>query len=84
MPTDNAQAFYEAVEGCGIRCQNPLLTEDEHRQIHQLIAWAGTICLLFNLFTVVNNFFETISYDLGVLLLLLLLHISLIIILPEF
>jgi hypothetical protein len=60
VPTDNTQAFYDGVEGCGIQCQNPLLTEDEHRQIHQLVAWAGTICLLFNLFTVV-------SYNCGVL-----------------
>ncbi|XP_069696692.1 protein smoothened isoform X2 [Periplaneta americana] len=58
VPTDNTLAFYDGIEGCGIQCQNPLLTEDEHRQIHQLIAWAGTICLLFNIFTVVTFFID--------------------------
>jgi len=67
VPTDNTQAFYEGVEGCGVRCQNPLLSEDEHSQIHQLVAWAGTICLLFNLFTVVSKCFEELSYDHGIL-----------------
>jgi hypothetical protein len=68
VPTDNTQAFYEGVEGCGVRCQNPLLTEDEHRQIHQLVAWAGTICLLFNLFTVVSKPFYWRSYGYVVLI----------------
>ncbi|PSN54909.1 hypothetical protein C0J52_01651 [Blattella germanica] len=61
VPTDNTQAFYEGVEGCGVQCQNPLLTEDEHNQIHQLVAWGGTICLLFNLFTVVWKIQERID-----------------------
>ncbi|KAJ9592921.1 hypothetical protein L9F63_015426, partial [Diploptera punctata] len=58
VPTENTYAFYDGVEGCGVQCENPMLTQDEHRQIHQLVAWGGTVCLLLNLFTVVTFFID--------------------------
>ncbi|XP_066992573.2 protein smoothened isoform X2 [Anabrus simplex] len=58
VPTDNSQAFYEGVEGCGVQCESPYFTADEHRQIHQLVAWGGSCCLIFNLFTAVTFFID--------------------------
>lgn len=55
VPTDNALAIFEGVEGCGTQCSDPLFTPDEHKQIHSFIAWAAGICGSFNLFTVVSN-----------------------------
>ncbi|XP_017086923.2 protein smoothened [Drosophila bipectinata] len=52
VPTDTAASYYPGIEGCGVRCKDPLYTDDEHRQIHKLIAWAGSLCLLSNLFVV--------------------------------
>lgn len=55
VPTDNPSAFYEGTEGCGMQCANPMFTPDEHRQIHELIAWAGGVCAAVNFFTVVSK-----------------------------
>nr|CAD7401266.1 unnamed protein product [Timema poppensis] len=52
--TDSSTAFYDGAEGCGVQCQDPLFTDDDTRQIHLLVAWAGTVCACFNLFTVVT------------------------------
>ncbi|XP_012176597.1 protein smoothened isoform X2 [Bombus terrestris] len=54
VPTDNALAIFEGVEGCGTQCNDPLFTPDEHKQIHSFIAWAAGICGSFNLFTVIT------------------------------
>ncbi|KAK9308461.1 hypothetical protein QLX08_001620 [Tetragonisca angustula] len=54
VPTDNALAIFEGVESCGVQCNDPLFTPDEHKQIHSFIAWAAGICGSFNLFTVVT------------------------------
>ncbi|KAK3921765.1 Protein smoothened [Frankliniella fusca] len=58
VPTDNPSAFYEGTEGCGIQCANPMFSPDEHRQIHELIAWAGGICAAGNLFTIASFFID--------------------------
>lgn len=58
VPTDNPSAFYEGTEGCGMQCANPMFTPDEHRQIHELIAWAGGICAAVNLFTIASFFID--------------------------
>ncbi|XP_043253743.1 protein smoothened [Colletes gigas] len=54
IPTDNALAIFEGVEGCGTQCNDPFFTPDEHKQIHSFIAWAAGICGSFNLFTVIT------------------------------
>ncbi|XP_006616295.1 protein smoothened [Apis dorsata] len=54
VPTDNTLAIFEGVEGCGLQCNDPLFTPDEHKQIHSFIAWAAGICGSFNLFTIIT------------------------------
>ncbi|XP_064652196.1 protein smoothened-like [Lineus longissimus] len=54
VKTPNPSSWYEAVEGCGIQCQNPLFTQEEHDHVHIFIAVWGTICLLCTLFTVLT------------------------------
>nr|XP_032519081.1 protein smoothened isoform X2 [Danaus plexippus plexippus] len=50
--TDKRHHFYEGISGCGVPCRDPLYTEDEHAQIHRLIAWGAGSCLALNLLTV--------------------------------
>nr|CAD7430029.1 unnamed protein product [Timema monikensis] len=59
--TDSSTAFYDGAEGCGVQCQDPLFTDDDTRQIHLLVAWAGTVCACFNLFTVLANALVVLS-----------------------
>lgn len=54
VATRNPGSWYRDVEGCGIQCHNPLFTEDEHRQIHSLIAVFAAICMTTTLFAVVS------------------------------
>ncbi|XP_034834855.1 protein smoothened-like isoform X2 [Maniola hyperantus] len=49
---DKAPHFYEGISGCGLPCRDPLYTEDEHQQIHRLVAWGAGVCLALNLLTV--------------------------------
>lgn len=46
------QFEFEGIQGCGLPCRDPLYTEDEHQQIHRLVAWGAGICLALNLLTV--------------------------------
>ncbi|KPI96978.1 Protein smoothened [Papilio xuthus] len=50
--TDKTVHFYEGISGCGLPCRDPLYSEDEHQQIHRLVAWGAGVCLAFNLLTV--------------------------------
>ncbi|XP_059052544.1 protein smoothened-like isoform X2 [Achroia grisella] len=50
--TEKFLHFYEGISGCGLPCRDPLYTEDEHQQIHRLVAWGAGVCLLLNLLTV--------------------------------
>ncbi|CAG4952021.1 unnamed protein product [Colias eurytheme] len=50
--TDKHMHFYEGISGCGLPCRDPLYTEDEHQQIHRLVAWGASVCLALNLLTV--------------------------------
>ncbi|CAM1302093.1 SMO (predicted) [Pycnogonum litorale] len=58
VQTDNALSWYEGVEGCGIQCENPLFTSDEHHSMHLFIAVVGSICLGCTLFTVLTFIIE--------------------------
>ena len=51
---NNLNYFWLDIDGCGLQCQNPLYTADEHKKIHHLIAWGSIICLICNGFTVVT------------------------------
>ncbi|XP_042561711.1 smoothened homolog [Clupea harengus] len=51
VKTDNPASWYKDVEGCGIQCNNPLFTEEEHSDMHIYIAFFGSITLLCTFFT---------------------------------
>uniref|UniRef100_A0A8C7X8E0 Protein smoothened n=1 Tax=Oryzias sinensis TaxID=183150 RepID=A0A8C7X8E0_9TELE len=51
VKTDIQSSWYKDVEGCGIQCDNPLFTQDEHNDMHAYIAYFGTITLLCTFFT---------------------------------
>uniref|UniRef100_A0AAY4CTA3 Protein smoothened n=1 Tax=Denticeps clupeoides TaxID=299321 RepID=A0AAY4CTA3_9TELE len=51
VKTDNQASWYKDVEGCGIQCNNPLFTEDEHSDMHGYIATFGSVTLLCTFFT---------------------------------
>lgn len=46
--------YYKGIDGCGVQCKDPMYTDDEHNAIQKLIGWGATICLLFNLFTILT------------------------------
>ncbi|KAK7895353.1 hypothetical protein WMY93_020678 [Mugilogobius chulae] len=51
VKTDIQSSWYKDVEGCGIQCDNPLFTEEEHSDMHKYIAYFGTVTLLCTFFT---------------------------------
>ncbi|KAI7791837.1 protein smoothened [Triplophysa rosa] len=51
VKTDIQASWYKDVEGCGIQCNNPLFTEEEHSDMHSYIAIFGSITLLCTFFT---------------------------------
>nr|XP_006633522.1 PREDICTED: smoothened homolog [Lepisosteus oculatus] len=51
VKTDNPASWYEDVEGCGIQCNNPLFTDEEHSDMHVYIAVFGSITLFCTFFT---------------------------------
>ncbi|XP_075153385.1 smoothened, frizzled class receptor [Haematobia irritans] len=52
VPTETSISYHTGVEGCGVRCKDPLYTDGEHRQIHKLVGWGATLCFVCNLFVV--------------------------------
>lgn len=55
VKTDIQASWYKDVEGCGIQCDNPLFTEEEHSDMHGYIAIFGSITLLCTFFTLVSD-----------------------------
>ncbi|XP_072529007.1 protein smoothened [Salminus brasiliensis] len=51
VKTDIQTSWYKDVEGCGIQCDNPLFTEEEHSDMHSYIAVFGSVTLLCTFFT---------------------------------
>uniref|UniRef100_A0A8C6WX70 Protein smoothened n=1 Tax=Neogobius melanostomus TaxID=47308 RepID=A0A8C6WX70_9GOBI len=51
VKTDIQSSWYKDVEGCGIQCDNPLFTEEEHSDMHRYIAYFGSVTLLCTFFT---------------------------------
>ncbi|XP_013084066.2 smoothened homolog [Biomphalaria glabrata] len=52
--TDNPGSWYNDVDGCGVPCDNPLFTPEQHREVHTFVAVFGSICLACTLFTVLT------------------------------
>ncbi|KAL5013281.1 hypothetical protein ScPMuIL_007551 [Solemya velum] len=52
--TDNEDSWYMDIDGCGINCQNPLFTDEEHQEVHIFIAVFGSLCIMCTLFTILT------------------------------
>lgn len=52
VAADSPANYYPDIDGCGVQCQDPMYTEDEHAQIQKLIGWGGGLCMFCNLFTI--------------------------------
>lgn len=52
LMTQTFSLYPLGISGCGLPCRDPLYTEDEHQQIHRLVAWGAGVCLALNLLTV--------------------------------
>lgn len=54
VATGEPSSYYADVEGCGVQCGDPLYTDDEHRQVHNLVLAGAAICAVCNLATVLT------------------------------
>ncbi|XP_076361790.1 smoothened, frizzled class receptor [Tachypleus tridentatus] len=54
VDTVDSDIWHKDVHGCGIQCQNPLFSSEEHNQVHSFIAVVGTVCLLCTMFTIIT------------------------------
>ncbi|CAG5134549.1 unnamed protein product [Candidula unifasciata] len=52
--TDDPGSWYNGVDGCGVPCDNPLFTPEQHREVHNFVAVFGSLCLVCTLFTVLT------------------------------
>ena len=55
MYTEDEKSWYEGIHGCGIQCNNPIFTEEEHDRIHRFIGAFGSLSVLCTAFTVVSS-----------------------------
>lgn len=53
--TDDKKSWFEGIPGCGIQCENPIFTAEEHDRIHRFIGAFGTLSILCTAFTVVSK-----------------------------
>ncbi|KAM9311774.1 protein smoothened [Gastrophryne carolinensis] len=63
--TDNPKSWYEDVEGCGIQCENPLFTKEEHKEMHIYIAIFSSVtvfCTFFTLATFLSDWKNSNRY----------------------
>lgn len=54
VETDNPDNWFHEVQGCGIQCQNPLFSKEDHRSIHNLISILASVCFGVTVITVVS------------------------------
>ena len=52
--TEDEESWYEGIHGCGIQCENPIFTSEEHGRIRRFIGAFGTLSILCTAFTVVS------------------------------
>jgi smoothened protein len=55
VATTDRASWYGEVEGCGVQCQNPLFSDEEHKQMHTVVFASAIVCFLCTLFTVVSQ-----------------------------
>lgn len=58
--TEEQDSWFEGIPGCGIQCENPIFTKEEHDRIHRFIGAFGTLSILCTAFTVVSFLVLTI------------------------
>lgn len=63
VETDNSLAFVDGVEGCGLPCNSPLFTQDEHEQVQRFTATLAAMCLATNIFAVVISFNSALQLE---------------------
>lgn len=61
VETDNSLAYVEGVDGCGLPCNSPLFTKEEHEQVQRFTRTLAAMCLTTNLFAVVKINYELLS-----------------------
>ncbi|XP_018905351.2 LOW QUALITY PROTEIN: protein smoothened [Bemisia tabaci] len=54
VPVDQHSSYYDGVEGCGVPCDEPMLTPEELSQVRQWATVGAIISGLFNGFTVIT------------------------------
>ncbi len=42
------------MEGCGVQCDNPMFTSEEHDAVHVAVGVGAAVCAICTLFTVVS------------------------------
>lgn len=52
--TEEESSWFEGIHGCGIQCENPIFTKEEHGRIHRFIGAFGTLSILCTGFTVLT------------------------------
>ena len=55
VETNNNQAFVDGVDGCGLPCNSPLFSREEHEQVQRFTQTLAAMCLATNLFAVVSK-----------------------------
>jgi smoothened protein len=62
IPVDNSFNYYEGFEGCGLKCQDPLYSEEQHEYISNVIFYGSVTSFLATGLVIVSH-----SYILHVL-----------------
>lgn len=64
--TKDSAGWFEKIHGCGVPCENPIFTEEEHGRIRRFIGAFGSLSMLCTAFTVVSkklcNFVALVQY----------------------
>ncbi|XP_058943926.2 protein smoothened [Pocillopora verrucosa] len=54
VATKHESSWYEGIEGCGIQCENPIFTTEEHTRIHRFVGAFGSLSFTCSLFTMIT------------------------------
>jgi len=60
VATSMVSSWYPNIDGCGLQCRNPMLTDAEHNNAHTFVAIVGSTSLVCTLFAVVCFKFDEI------------------------
>lgn len=55
VETKNEGSFFDGIDGCGMQCNNPMFTDEEHQSVHIFIGVLGFSCLLLTLIAAVSS-----------------------------